>query len=289
MGILINNIQALKKGYTINIKKSHKGKFTDYCGGKITDKCIEEGKSHCGKEGLRDKEICKMATFAENARGFNHGKMKGKRDGGILLRGYQSGGKSSDKREEGEVSMETLHNIMRIYHVPVEDFPRVMEQSFNLIQKMRDSGHLDFNKVKSEPETFFAEPYMSVVSTEDKKNPYALMLVKAVDMARDQQVLSDTGHLKLVPDETLALYTFGYAGKIDQKPASKSYNDVIEKNMNKIMAVLNTPMPKIVTFPSDNTRYVHVYPKLILKKNTPIGNIDTSNNGSSISKIEYGF
>jgi len=36
----INMIEFLKKGSGIHIKKENRGKFTSYCGGKVTDECI---------------------------------------------------------------------------------------------------------------------------------------------------------------------------------------------------------------------------------------------------------
>lgn len=37
--------QIHKSGGTIHIKKKNKGKFTDYCGGKVTEECIRKGKN----------------------------------------------------------------------------------------------------------------------------------------------------------------------------------------------------------------------------------------------------
>jgi hypothetical protein len=57
----INNlIQKAKSG--IKIKKKNKGKFTDYCGGKVTDECISRAKSS------GNSTLVKRATFAANAR-----------------------------------------------------------------------------------------------------------------------------------------------------------------------------------------------------------------------------
>lgn len=56
----------------IHIKEKNKGKFTSYCGGKVTQSCINRAK----KSG--NKTLIKRATFAENARHFKHNK------GGIL-------------------------------------------------------------------------------------------------------------------------------------------------------------------------------------------------------------
>lgn len=60
-------IEMYKRGYKIHIKKQNRGKFTDYCGGKVTDACIQKGKNS------PDPKIRKRATFAENARHFKHG------------------------------------------------------------------------------------------------------------------------------------------------------------------------------------------------------------------------
>lgn len=53
-----------KKGSGIHIKKSHRGLFTKYCGGKVTSECIAKGKSS------PNKAIRKRATFAQNARSW---------------------------------------------------------------------------------------------------------------------------------------------------------------------------------------------------------------------------
>lgn len=50
---------------TIYIKKSNKGKFTSYCGGKVTEDCIQKGKNS------PSAKIRKQATFAANARKWN--------------------------------------------------------------------------------------------------------------------------------------------------------------------------------------------------------------------------
>ena len=33
----------MRNGLNIEIKPSHKGKFTEYCGGKVTNECISKG------------------------------------------------------------------------------------------------------------------------------------------------------------------------------------------------------------------------------------------------------
>lgn len=60
------DIPSFKKGSGIHIKKKNRGKFTEYCGGKVTQKCIDKAK----KSG--NKTLVKRATFAENARKWKH-------------------------------------------------------------------------------------------------------------------------------------------------------------------------------------------------------------------------
>lgn len=67
----LEQIPILKKG-GIHIKKKNRGKFTEYCGGKVTEECIAKGKKS------KDPKIRKRATFAANARKWKH------ENGGIL-------------------------------------------------------------------------------------------------------------------------------------------------------------------------------------------------------------
>lgn len=62
-----------RNGGPIHIKKKNRGKFTDYCGGKVTSECIARGKRSSSPT------IRKRATFAANARKWKH------EDGGPLF------------------------------------------------------------------------------------------------------------------------------------------------------------------------------------------------------------
>lgn len=68
----LEEIPILKKG-GIHIKKKNRGKFTDYCGGKVTQECIEKGKRST------NPTTRKRSTFADNARKWKH------KTGGILF------------------------------------------------------------------------------------------------------------------------------------------------------------------------------------------------------------
>lgn len=65
---LKNTLQSLKNGGKpkIHIKKENRGKFTSYCGGKVTSECIARGKNS------PNPAIRKRATFAANARRWKH-------------------------------------------------------------------------------------------------------------------------------------------------------------------------------------------------------------------------
>lgn len=62
----VNFIGYMKNGSGIHIKKKNRGKFTEYCGGKVTDECIRRGKNS------KDPKIRKRATFAANSRKWKH-------------------------------------------------------------------------------------------------------------------------------------------------------------------------------------------------------------------------
>lgn len=59
-------VPYFKKGKGIHIKKKNRGKFTEYCGGEVTQKCIDKAKKS------KNPTLRKRATFAENARKWKH-------------------------------------------------------------------------------------------------------------------------------------------------------------------------------------------------------------------------
>ena len=59
-------LDIFAKGGKIHIKKANRGKFTDYCGGKVTSECIARGKRS------KSAAVRKRATFAANARKWHH-------------------------------------------------------------------------------------------------------------------------------------------------------------------------------------------------------------------------
>jgi len=62
----MNAVEQFKNGSKIHIKKKNKGKFTDYCGGEVTQECIRKAKAS------GNPTLVKRATFVDNARHFKH-------------------------------------------------------------------------------------------------------------------------------------------------------------------------------------------------------------------------
>lgn len=60
-------IEQFKRGRKIYIKKENRGKFTEYCNGRVTAECIARGKRS------KDAKIRKRAIFAQNSRKWNNG------------------------------------------------------------------------------------------------------------------------------------------------------------------------------------------------------------------------
>lgn len=63
--IMNGYLKMMKAGSKIHIKKANRGKFTEYCGGKVTNECIAKGKNS------PNPTIRKRATFAANVRKWN--------------------------------------------------------------------------------------------------------------------------------------------------------------------------------------------------------------------------
>ena len=72
-------IPVNKKGSGIHIKKKNRGKFTEYCGGEVTQKCIDKAKKS------KNPTLRKRATFADNARKWKHAQ------GGSLIPKHETG------------------------------------------------------------------------------------------------------------------------------------------------------------------------------------------------------
>ena len=96
-------VHLLKKGSGIHIKKSHEGRFTEYCGGNVTEECIRRGKNS------PDPKIRKQAVFAQNARKFKH------QDGGSIYEASQiqtNGNLSQQWKQQQEMAVQNFNQSM---------------------------------------------------------------------------------------------------------------------------------------------------------------------------------
>lgn len=58
-------VPIFKKGSGIHIKKKNRGKFTEYCDGKVTQECIDKAKKS------KNPTLRKRAIFAQNSRSWS--------------------------------------------------------------------------------------------------------------------------------------------------------------------------------------------------------------------------
>ena len=72
-------VPYFKKGKGIHIKKKNRGKFTEYCDGKVTQKCIDKAKKS------KNPTLRKRATFADNSRKWKH------QEGGLITKNQDGG------------------------------------------------------------------------------------------------------------------------------------------------------------------------------------------------------
>ena len=85
-------LEFLKNGSGIHIKEKNKGKFTSYCGGKVTDECIRKAKAS------GNPTLVKRATFAQNSRRWKHedgGEIKYSDPLRRIIKKHQTGGKTT--------------------------------------------------------------------------------------------------------------------------------------------------------------------------------------------------
>lgn len=97
-------VHLLKRGSGIHIKKSHEGRFTEYCGGNVTEECIRRGKSS------PDPKIRKQAVFAQNARKFKH------QDGGSIYGASQiqtNGNLSQQWKQQQEMAAQNFNQSIK--------------------------------------------------------------------------------------------------------------------------------------------------------------------------------
>lgn len=103
----MNYIEIFKSG-GIHIKKKNRGRFTDFCGGTVTEECIQRGKHS------KNPLTRKRATFAANARRWKH-------SFGGSLKFYQSTDANNiGQTEEGDYETPAPIHIREYNYIPNE-------------------------------------------------------------------------------------------------------------------------------------------------------------------------
>lgn len=158
---------SFAEGGGIHIKKANRGKFTEYCGGKVTSECIARGKRSSSPA------VRKRATFAANARKWKHafgGNLLthgANFDSGVTVIG--NGGTHEENPIEGVpmgVDAEGVPNLVEEGEVIFNDY--VFSNRLNVPMAVRNKYKLRGNK----PLTFAdAAKIMSKESEERPNDP----------------------------------------------------------------------------------------------------------------------
>lgn len=125
----LENILILKYG-GIHIKPENKGKFTDYCGGKVTQECIQRGKNSS------NPTTRKRATFAANARTWKHD------SGGVLK--FKPGGPVN---EDGSIDMGEIEASVITPKQSKINRRRKIRRTFKSIKNLIKSGEMNSQDV----------------------------------------------------------------------------------------------------------------------------------------------
>lgn len=122
----MNILEFLKKGSGIHIKKENRGKFTDYCGGKVTSACIAKGKNS------PNAAIRKRATFAANARKWKHAK------GGKAFVNGVSALDSNPKAYKYVKKKYKMHQLGGLIDTPIINSSPIVGRHLNWLQEASD-------------------------------------------------------------------------------------------------------------------------------------------------------
>ena len=112
----MNNILQFLKDGGIHIKKKNKGKFIDYCNGKVTQECINRGK-HSSNPIIR-----KRATFADNAR---HWVKKGQN--GLTIPQVKINGKWQNLTSDGQGNLSVGNKQFKVKTKPQKAYGNDIE------------------------------------------------------------------------------------------------------------------------------------------------------------------
>ena len=239
----MNYIEFLKSGQKIKIKKENRGKFTEYCGGKVTQECIDKGKKSSSSK------IRKQAVFAENARSWNKDTKK-----------YQTGGyfydsNRSDLNNESSIELFNFDKMMKKlfnrYNQIEESFKKNIQSDsdWDEIDKiLSDNNMIPLNQSNKSSSTKYSnlEKFVS-----DLTNAYKAAGITNEDLLKlliGQDALETTWGKNPVGDYNFGniIVTPSFKGKYKEaldngnKRKFRSYNSLSEYVQDKLRILNNT-------------------------------------------------
>ena len=239
----MNYIEFLKSGQKIKIKKENRGKFTEYCGGKVTQECINKGKKSSSSK------IRKQAVFAENARSWNKNTKK------YQMGGYFYDSNKSDLNNESPIELfnsdEMMKKLFNRYTQIEESFKKNIksDSDWDEIDKiLSDNNMIPLNQSNKSSSTKYSnlEKFVS-----DLTNAYKAAGITNEDLLKlliGQDALETTWGKNPVGDYNFGniIVTPSFKGKYKEaldngnKRKFRSYNSLSEYVQDKLRILNNT-------------------------------------------------
>lgn len=230
-------LEFLKNGSGIHIKEENKGKFTSYCGGKVTNECIQKGKNSS------NPAIRKRATFAANARKWKHEK------GGELIKKAQLGTQlpkaedAAKRYKNGEFIKEFQNNNEGHAVIQGVRTNKPFHNQGSIVRKInyRMGIPVDTTYIETPPSLLPVKKVsrMATRYSNQKDNAYA---------GNQRQLYNTLSNRYKTAIEVMRRKNGGILKAQYGAPLNLSSEDVqgglkfLNKGLNKVLGVLNTPV-----------------------------------------------
>lgn len=167
-----------KKGTSIHIKPSNKGKFTEYCGGKVTQECINKGKHS------KDPKIRKRATFADNARKWKHSKGGKAFVGNVNVldsnpKAYKEVKKRMSKHQNGGI-INGITELISAIKQSKDIKSQIQENTSNALKYKQDSRQKIYNNLYNQKINDFQKQQQAFQLGETGEQPSDIVLRHSV-------------------------------------------------------------------------------------------------------------
>lgn len=231
-----------KKGTSIHIKSSNKGKFTDYCGGKVTQECIDKGKHS------KNPKIRKRATFAENARKWKHAKGGKAFVGNINVldsnpKAYKEVKKRISRHQEGGI-INGITGLISAFKQSKEIKSQIQENTSDALKLKQDSRQRVYDNLYNQKINDFQKQQQAFQQGEIGEQPSDIVLRHSVwdktnllsnqlNAEIDNELRNENLRLKQQKDAIVQSGILGFAQPIINK-GSATLTKYLENKYSKL-------------------------------------------------------